>query len=166
MPTMTTLHPRLAPLTFLPEGVLQSIDVDPDSSHLLWTASTTPGGYPRVSRNGQLIMLARWIAEEVHGPAPTPKHQAGHICHDEQIEECPFELPGLDFHRLCCNPEHIRWQTARENVMGNSRSMAYRNAKYRTCPASWHRAPEVPLSYDTHDIDEYYGSQAFWEAVG
>jgi len=59
MPTMTTLHPRLAPLTFLPEGVLQSIDVDPDSSHLLWTASTTPGGYPRASRGGKLVMLAR-----------------------------------------------------------------------------------------------------------
>ncbi len=75
------------------------------------------------------------------------------------------KTPGLDFHRLCCNPEHIRWQTASENVMGNSRSMAYRNAKYRTRPASWpHRALVVP-SYDTHDIDEYYSSQAFWEAV-
>lgn len=60
-------EPRLAPLAFLPERVLRHIDVDETSEHLLWTASTTPGGDPRVSRNGQPIMLARWIAQEVHG---------------------------------------------------------------------------------------------------
>lgn len=60
-------------------------------------------------------MLARWIAEEVHGRAPTPKYQAGHICHDEQIEKCPLKLPKFDFHRLGCAPHTFAWQTAREH---------------------------------------------------
>jgi len=46
------MNPRLAPLAFLPERVLRHIDVDETSEHLLWMASTTPGGYPRVMRNG------------------------------------------------------------------------------------------------------------------
>jgi len=119
-------------LAFLPEGVLQSIDVDPDSSHLLWTASTTPGGYPRVSRNGQLVMLARWILEKTVGPCP-PKMQASHKCHDWELG-CPTgNLVDFDWHRLCCTPGHLAWETARTNILASARTVAHRNASKGVC---------------------------------
>ena len=44
---------------FLPERILRYIDVDSDSSHLFGTASTTPGGYRRISRDVEFVMLPR-----------------------------------------------------------------------------------------------------------
>ena len=44
---------------FLPERILRYIDVDSDSSRLFGTASTTPGGYRRISRDVEFVMLPR-----------------------------------------------------------------------------------------------------------
>lgn len=127
-----TLKPELAALDFLPGRVLRFVDVDPDG-HLLWMASTTPGNYPRVSRNGQLTMLCRWILEETAGPAPGPEYTAGHVCHDEQIGECPLGLPEFCWHRLCLRPDHLDWMTLRANLLASSRTVAFRNAAKDTC---------------------------------
>jgi hypothetical protein len=43
---------------------------------------------------------ARVMCELVHGPAPTPEHEASHLCTDEW---------------LCICPDHLAWETRVEN---------------------------------------------------
>ncbi len=52
---------------------------------------------------------ARVMCELVHGPAPTPEHEASHTCEDNW---------------LCIRPSHLLWETKRENL-------ARRDAKLR-----------------------------------
>lgn len=44
---------------------------------------------------------ARIMCELVHGPAPTPEHEASHLCEDNW---------------LCVCPDHLLWETKRENM--------------------------------------------------
>lgn len=44
---------------------------------------------------------ARVMCEIIHGPAPTPTHEASHLCEDEW---------------LCVNPDHLIWETKQENM--------------------------------------------------
>jgi hypothetical protein len=41
------------------------------------------------------------MCELIHGPAPTPEHEASHLCEDEW---------------LCVNPDHLIWETKKENM--------------------------------------------------
>lgn len=43
---------------------------------------------------------ARVMCEIVHGPAPTPEHEASHLCDDNW---------------LCICPDHVIWETPSEN---------------------------------------------------
>lgn len=67
-----------------------------------WPFYRDGNGYARVSVDGKHNYVHRLICERVHGPAPTPKHQAAHSC-------------GKG-HEGCVNPRHLRWATAKENV--------------------------------------------------
>ena len=59
-------------------------------------------GYPRgVMVGGRRQSAHRAMCELVHGPAPTPKHQAAHSCHR-----------GCDG---CVLPQHLHWATDAEN---------------------------------------------------
>lgn len=115
---------RMQALDFLPDRILDQIDVDPDSTHLLWTGATTDLGYPRVWDGTRSTMLTRWVLTAIAGPAPSATHQAGHTCHDEQVDACPHVHTELDFHRLCVEPTHLAWQTPRENIMASPRAIA------------------------------------------
>jgi hypothetical protein len=47
------------------------------------------------------FIASRFICEIVHGPPPTPKHEAAHEC-------------GKG-HEACVNPKHLNWKTTKEN---------------------------------------------------
>ena len=44
---------------------------------------------------------ARLMCELIHGPAPSPEHEASHLCEDNW---------------LCICPDHLIWETKRENM--------------------------------------------------
>ena len=67
---------------------------------LTWPYSTGNGyGYMRL--NGRHVSVTRSICEEVHGPAPTPNHEAAHSC-------------GKG-HLACVTKRHLFWKTPVEN---------------------------------------------------
>lgn len=59
-------------------------------------------GYPSIDRNGEpgRIRGHRFLCEMAHGAAPSPKHQAAHLCAT----------------KACVNPRHLRWSTQYENA--------------------------------------------------
>jgi hypothetical protein len=130
---------------FMPDRIMVQMDVDPDDEHghCLWTGSTTLLGYVRVYDGERLKMIARWILENTVGPPPTDKHQAGHVCHDLQMGACPATLTEFCFHRLCCNPSHLAWMTASENVQASSRTRAHQISRGLVLPPEQFRSRKV-----------------------
>lgn len=59
------------------------------------------GGYGRLTYDGRMTFAHRVVCEMVHGPAPTPKHQAAHNC-GKGYEGC--------FGAKC-----VQWKTPEEN---------------------------------------------------
>lgn len=69
---------------------------------LLWPFSRNPEtGYGQFGFEGQMHHPHRYMCELVHGPAPSPQHQAAHSCGNG--------------HMGCCNPVHLSWKTKSEN---------------------------------------------------
>ena len=69
---------------------------------LIWPFHRNNGGYGEISINNRMEIASRVICERVHGPAPSPQHQAAHRC-------------GRG-HEGCVNWTHLRWATAAENA--------------------------------------------------
>lgn len=65
------------------------------------------GDRPAVSRrvrgveHPRQFNAARLMCELMHGPAPTPEHEASHLCIDNW---------------LCIHPWHMIWETKKENI--------------------------------------------------
>lgn len=68
---------------------------------LLWPFSVGRTGRGQVWVDGALVYAARYVCEMVHGPAPSPEHEAAHSCGNG--------------HLSCVNHRHIRWATPIEN---------------------------------------------------
>lgn len=68
-----------------------------------WPFSTNGTGYGQAWFEGQRALAHRAICELVHGPAPTPDHEATHSC-------------GRG-HLACVNRWHLRWATPSANQM-------------------------------------------------
>jgi HNH endonuclease len=70
---------------------------------IIWPGERTGRDYPRYESNmlGKRMRIAvhRFVCEEVHGKPPFTGAHAAHAC-------------GV---RLCINPRHLRWTTARDN---------------------------------------------------
>lgn len=59
-------------------------------------------GYGQIWLDNRLWLVTRVVCERVHGPPPTPKHDAAHSC-------------GKG-HLGCASPHHLSWKTRAENV--------------------------------------------------
>lgn len=64
-----------------------------------WPLAKNHKGYGSIVVDGKKFVAHRWIAIQVHGPAPTDKPEAAHSCGNS----------------WCTNPRHIRWASAKEN---------------------------------------------------
>lgn len=69
---------------------------------LYWPFHRT-NGYGVLGYLGKMHYAHRFMCELVHGPAPSPDHEAAHSC-------------GRG-HEGCCNPKHISWKTKTENQL-------------------------------------------------
>lgn len=68
---------------------------------LPWPFGRSTSGYGRVAIKGRAHQASRLVCEHVHGPAPTPKHHAAHLC-------------GKG-HEGCVTGRHLVWKTLTEN---------------------------------------------------
>lgn len=66
---------------------------------IIWPYSLDQKGYPQASEKRVQYKPHRRVCEWAHGPAPTPKHHAAHLCGN----------------RTCVNKRHIIWATPSEN---------------------------------------------------
>ena len=69
---------------------------------LKWPFGRITGGYGNIQVNGKMRRVPRIVCEIVHGPPPTPDHEAAHSC-------------GKG-HEGCCAPAHLSWKTHAENM--------------------------------------------------
>lgn len=65
-----------------------------------WPFARSEKGYGKI---GKGTRVHRLVCERVHGPPPSPDHDAAHSC-------------GRG-HMGCVNPQHLRWATKSENQM-------------------------------------------------
>lgn len=71
---------------------------------LPWPFERNTKGYGTINLRGRKRQtVASYVCEKVHGPKPTPKHEAAHNC-------------GKG-HEGCVNGKHLRWATRQENQM-------------------------------------------------
>jgi hypothetical protein len=82
-------------------------------------------GYGSFGYNGEQLYAHRYMCELVHGPQPTPEHEAGHACGNG--------------HGGCVNPNHLNWITKSENrldALRHGRGVRGRiKGRYRLTPA-------------------------------
>lgn len=67
---------------------------------LKWPFGGT-NGYGVLKFQGEMVYAHRLMCDLVHGPSPSPEHQASHSCGNG--------------HLGCVNPRHLSWKTASEN---------------------------------------------------
>lgn len=68
---------------------------------LIWPFARNRAGYAIMHSGGSKI-VSNLVCQEIHGPAPTPHHQAAHSCGR-----------GSDG---CVSPLHLRWATRDQNM--------------------------------------------------
>lgn len=69
---------------------------------LKWPYAVSSAGYGKMIYDGTLSYVHAIVCEIIHGTAPSPSHQARHLC-------------GKG-HEACCSPHHVAWGTVRENM--------------------------------------------------
>jgi hypothetical protein len=72
-----------------------------DEGCLTWPFAKNQYGYALVRWDGKLQLVSRIVCEHVHGPAPTPEHEAAHSCEKG--------------HLGCIDGAHLRWATHVDN---------------------------------------------------
>lgn len=90
--------PEGEPLAWMADVALTHVGED----CLQWPYARYSNGYGTVNQGGKMRSVTRVVCEAIHGPPPSPKHEAAHIC-------------GKG-HEGCCNPKHLRWATPAENA--------------------------------------------------
>lgn len=86
---------------------------------------TNHAGYGRLSVDNHSRLAHCLVWEMLRGPIPTGL-DVGHICHDDDAAcvggvGCP--------HRACWNPDHLKPQTRRENLLAGNTAPAANAAK-------------------------------------
>lgn len=69
---------------------------------LLWPFGRQPTGYGSLGYMGVQYYAHRFMCELVHGPAPSPEHEAAHSCGRGK--------------QGCVDPRHLSWKTKAQNM--------------------------------------------------
>lgn len=96
-PLKTVKTPNGEASSFYQEVVLQYDGYE----CLTWPYACNADGYGMVWRDGKLNNVHRLLCEAIHGPPPTPDHQAAHSCGNG----------GLG----CSTKRHLSWKTRIQN---------------------------------------------------
>ncbi|MGF6157775.1 hypothetical protein M2267_003034 [Ensifer sp. KUDG1] len=82
------------------EWLCEHVDYDGDGC-LIFPFKLSPKGRGVFTLDGNKIFASVFMCELVHGPRPSPRHEAAHSC-------------GKG-HEGCVHPKHLRWATFEEN---------------------------------------------------
>ena len=102
----------------LRKRIMDRVQIDPASGCWIWTGSKYPSGRGRITVAGRRWTIYRATYTEWIGPIPEGLVLDHFVC--ERGE--------------CCNPEHVRPATQRENVLRGD-TISSRAAAARACPA-------------------------------
>lgn len=91
--------------------------IDPKTGCHLWTGGRSTSGYGRVSINRRMVSVHRVRYEREIGPVPEGMDLDHFVCEN----------------RGCCNPQHVRPATRRENLL-RGRGVVAENASKTHCP--------------------------------
>lgn len=85
-----------------PERFYQEVVLPYDGHDCLhWPYGKTTAGYGVIGIAKKSTYVHRRLCEEIHGPPPTPEHEAAHSC-------------GKG-HEACVSRSHLSWKTSAEN---------------------------------------------------
>src|SRR5258708_162153 len=86
--------------------IMAHVDYDGDGC-LPWPFATDTHGYGMFGANGEHHKAHLFMCQQMHGPRPSPKHQASHSCGQG--------------HKACVHPKHVSWKTRSENHLDRRR---------------------------------------------
>lgn len=96
----------------------------------LWTGTLLrSSGYGQIGAYRRGMQVHRLSLVIATGMSPQPDLlDAGHICHDQAVADGSCFGHACQ-HRLCIRPDHLAWQTPRENVISGDTFIALNVAK-------------------------------------
>ena len=101
-----------------------------------WTASTTLDGYGSFGIEGKSYRSNRLVASRLAGKILSPGDVCMHACDN----------------RLCCNPDHIKIGTTKDNMMDMVLKGRHHHQKKTHCPSGHEYSTENTRVYGTHRI--------------
>jgi len=112
----------------LPEGFMKRVQVDAEKGCWLWMGGKDMNGYGRyyLSEIGTKVYAHRYAYEAKHGPVPVGLVLDHFVCSTPQ----------------CCNPDHVRPVTIRENSLRSTRSVAAIHSQKIHCVNGHEFTPE------------------------
>ena len=90
------------------DRVLAQISKDEITSCWIWTGHLDKDGYGQVSLKSKTVQIHKAYYEFKKGPIPKG-YLAGHLCDEKYPKDCKK-------YRSCCNPDHIKPMTSKENT--------------------------------------------------
>lgn len=87
-----------------------------DGPCLIWPFARDNHGYGMGGHEGTYFKAHKKMCEMVHGPRPSPQHQASHSCNNG--------------HGGCVHPKHVSWETSRDNHLRRKANGTARTNRY------------------------------------
>lgn len=121
------------------ERLLARRRIDPDGCWR-WTAAPFGNGYGQMRVDGKMVRVHTLAYEVFIGPIPAGM-DVGHKCHDEAAAAGLCSGPDCP-HRACFNPEHLKAEPRRDNILASPLTLASINKNKTHCLRGHEFTPE------------------------